>query len=59
VVPMAAEYIGGVVGWWRAGRSAVTPSKVAMGDPVLGRPATCDPVLRWPAMCDPVRGGHP
>ena len=37
-----------VVGRPRAGRPAVTLSKVAMGDPVLGRPA----------MCDPVRGGH-
>ena len=48
-----------VVGRPRAGRPAVTLSKVAMGDPVLGRPAMCDPVLRWPATCDPVRGGHP
>ena len=47
-----------VVGRPRAGRPAVTLS-VAMGDPVLGRPAMCDPVLWWPAMCDPVRGGHP
>ena len=38
-----------VVGRPRAGRPAVTLSKVAMGDPVLW----------WPAMCDPVRGGHP
>jgi hypothetical protein len=48
-----------VVGRPRAGRPAVTLSKVAMGDPVLGRPAMCDPVLWWPAMCDPVCGGDP
>ena len=42
-----------VVGRPRAGRPAVTLSKVAMCDPVLGRPAMCDPVFWWPAKGDP------
>ena len=47
-----------VVGRPRAGRPAVTLSKVAMGDPVLRRPAGGDPGPEWPATRDPVRGGH-
>ena len=48
-----------VVGRPRAGRPGVTLSKVAMGDPVLRRPAGGDPDPEWPATRDPVRGGHP
>ena len=52
---------GRLRGWpsARAGRPGVTLSEVAMGDPVLRRPAGGDPDPEWPATRDPVRGGHP